>query len=73
MEVKIFTNQNAKKYIKKLVKTRSHLESSFYNSTCCWLNESRDVKCYILCENENIKNMILLSKCDYDLNSVTID
>ena len=64
MEIKLFTNQNAKKYIKKIIKNNTLLENDFVNR---WLDEPRDVKCYILSKKDNIIiNIILLSKCDYD-------
>jgi hypothetical protein len=66
MEVKLFINDNAKKYVKKIVKNKTELEKNFYNNINNWLKETRDVKCYVLCDKDNIVNIILLSKCDYD-------
>ena len=66
MEIILFTNQNAKKYIKKIIKNNTLLESEFYNNVNRWLDELRDVKCYILSNQNDIRNIILLSKCDYD-------
>lgn len=69
MEVKLFINQPAKNYIKKIVKNKTDTEPNFdYEIVTRWLNETRDVKCYVLCDKDtdNVKNIILLSKCDYD-------
>jgi hypothetical protein len=66
MEVKLFTNQNAKKYMNKILKNKTHLEPDFYDHVNRWLDEPRNVKCYVLCDKDNVKNIILLSKCDYD-------
>lgn len=66
MEIKLFTNQHAKKYINKIIKNNTLLESEFYNNVNRWLHEPRYVKCYILLNKNNIINIILLSKCDYD-------
>ena len=66
MEIELFTNQNAKKYINKIIKNHTLLESEFYMHVNRWLDEPRDVKCYILSNKNNIINIILLSKCDYD-------
>ena len=66
MEIKRFTNQNAKKYINRIIKNNTLLEAEFYDNVNRWLDEPRDVKCYILSNKNNINNIILLSKCDYD-------
>jgi hypothetical protein len=66
MEIKLFTNENAKKYITKVVKNRVNIEQQFYHNASHWLKEPNDVKCYALCEKEKIINIILLSKCDHD-------
>jgi len=66
MEVKLYTNQKAKKYIKKIVNNISQLEPEFYYNANRWLDETRDVKCYVLCEKNSICSILLLSKCDYD-------
>jgi len=65
-EVKLFINENAKKFVRKLVKRSENIESDFLNNINRWLNENNDVKCYALYGNDNIKVIILLSKCDYD-------
>ena len=65
MEVKLFTNHKAKRYIKKLFKNKL-LHEEEYNIINRWDDETRDVKCYSLCEKDKIKNIVLLSKCDYD-------
>lgn len=43
------------------------IETAFYNVDG-WLREPRNVKCYALCDKEtnNVKCIILLSKCDDD-------
>ena len=67
VEIKLFTNKNAKKHIQKIIENSTHLEDEFYNDYVKrWLNESRDVKCYTVFEKGNISNIILLSKMDYD-------
>ena len=66
MEIKLFTNQNAKKYIGKIVENKTQLEPLFYMNVHRWLNETRDVKCYVLCDKDIIRNIILLSKLDFD-------
>ena len=66
MEIKLFINQNAKKYINRIIKNNTRLESEFYDNVNRWLDEPRDVKCYILSNKNNVINIILLSKCDYD-------
>jgi hypothetical protein len=68
MEVKVYSNQSAKKYISKLLKNKIILEPEFYNSIHInrWLEEQRDVKLYCLCETNNVITVILLSKCDFD-------
>ena len=66
MEIKLFSNQNAKKYINRIIKNNTLLEVKFYDNANRWLDELRDVKCYILTNKNNVINIILLSKCDYD-------
>jgi hypothetical protein len=69
MEIRLFSNQNAKKYMEKILKNHNDLEPEFYNHVKRWLEEPRDVKCYSLNDSdhkENVGNIILLSKCDYD-------
>ena len=66
MEISLFTNQCAKKYINKIIKNKTLLEDDFYMHVNRWLDEPRDVKCYSLSNKNNVTNIILLSKCDYD-------
>ena len=66
MEIKLFTNQHAKKYIAKMIKNNA-LEPEFYSFVVNgWLTETRDVKCYSLSNQNDVINIILLHKCDYD-------
>jgi hypothetical protein len=66
MEIKLYKNQHAKKFMKKIITSNTQLEADFYENVNRWLNEQRNVKCYVLTDKYNIKNIILLSKCDYD-------
>jgi hypothetical protein len=66
MEIKLFTNENAKKYITKVVKNHVQIEQQFYHNASHWLKESNNVKCYALCKKDEVINIILLSQCDHD-------
>ena len=79
MEIKTYTNKNAKKIIKKIINTQSGqlLEQSLM-FLCYWLSLKKEVICYTICEQDIIKCIILLSKCDFDpfkkyLNPYLID
>ena len=79
MEIKTYTNKNAKKIIKKIINTQSGqlLEQSLM-FLCHWLSLKKEVICYTICEQDIIKCIILLSKCDFDpfkkyLNPYLID
>ena len=67
MEIKTYTNKNAKKIINKIINTQSEqlLEQSLM-FLCYWLALKREVICYSICEQGIIKSILLLSKCDFD-------
>lgn len=79
MEIKLLINNKAKKTIKNMIKKINDNEKQFGSSETStstgswtnmhierWLDETNNVKCFILYENEIIKTFALLSKCDYD-------
>lgn len=65
MNVKLFINDKAKRYIRKntLNNKNYHGNADFIER---WLNEGRMVKCYVVCNEDDIKTICLLSKCDFD-------
>jgi len=64
MVIKIYLNNNAKNHIKKMyTQLLSDADNCMYIDQ--WLNEPGDVKCYEY-NNDVVKNIILISKCDYD-------
>lgn len=65
MDIKLLINNKAKNIIKSIL-TPSLKNSSNYELILRWLNENRNVKCYILYEDGIIKSFVLLSKCDFD-------
>lgn len=73
MTIKIFSNDNAKKYVKNSGFI-THIEQNLTRKEIikykrfinCWFNEIRGVKCYVLLDNDSIKTIILISKMDYD-------
>lgn len=68
MEIKLFTNQNAKNYMIKVIKIKmkTELEPEFFINAKNWLDEINEVKCYALCNCDKIVTLILLSKCNFD-------
>ncbi len=64
MEIKVYSNDNAKKIVSKIIKKHDELYLDLHVNG--WLKNDRNVKCYILCEKDVYKNIILLIKCDLD-------
>lgn len=66
MEIKLYTNNNAKNIITKTIETLN-LESDVDSDIIYrWLSETRTVKCYMLVDKINTVSIVLLSKCDFD-------
>ena len=59
-KIKLFTNGAAKRFIAK----HTHTLTDMYIDQ--WLDEQNDVKCYVVCSDTTIRNLILLSKMDND-------
>lgn len=80
MKIELLINNKAKKTIKNMIKKINDNEKQFGSSATStstfyidiymhikrWLDETNNVKCFILYENEIIKTFALLSKCEYD-------
>lgn len=69
MQIKLLMKNKAKKTIKKMIKRindTTSIDSLTYMNIKAWLNETNNVKCFILYENEIIKSFALLHKCDYN-------
>lgn len=60
----ISNNISSREYIHKLSEDDKRLESNIFINS--WLNEDVRTKCYLICTNNIVKNIALLSKLDFD-------
>ena len=63
MEVKTYINQNAKKRMGQIQKTSELRDNTYVDA---WLKRERPVKCYILMNGNEVVNIVLITKNDFD-------
>ena len=63
MEIKLLTNNKSKKKIKSIIEKIDDNNKKYIK---LWLDETNNVKSFILYENKTIKTFALLHKLDFD-------
>ena len=67
MQILLFSDEKAQKYVKRIVKNKPELQSLFVNR---WIEETGSVKCYLLVDEKNVFSIALLSKMDFDQENI---
>lgn len=67
MDIKLLINNKAKNFLRKLISKNKDEFNNFTIQICNqFINERHSLKLYVMTENENIVNIALLSKNDFD-------